>query len=81
MAIECCMKSALKLLTGVFAMVISKSEAGCPLHPYTVYYRYKAPSDKAPGIGAVKRFRLYDTSPCDARETVKRQANYPPTSP
>lgn len=44
---------------------------------YAVYYRYKLPNDKSPGIGAVKLYRLYATSLHEAKETVKRQANYP----
>ncbi len=47
------------------------------MHVYAVYYRYKLPGDKAPGIGAVKLFRLYATSLDEAKEIVKRQANYP----
>ena len=44
---------------------------------YSVYFRYKLPKDKAPGIGAVKLFRLYATSLREANEIVKQQSNYP----
>lgn len=47
------------------------------MHIYSVYYRYKLPKDKAPGIGAVKLFRLYATNLHEAREIVQQQANYP----
>ena len=47
------------------------------MNVYAVYYRYKLPGDKAPGIGAVKLFRLYATSLHEARELVKKQSTYP----
>ena len=47
------------------------------MHVYSVYYRYKLPADKAPGIGAVKLFRLYAMSLHEASKIVKQQADYP----
>lgn len=47
------------------------------MYVYAVYYRYKLPGDKAPGVGAVKLFRLYATSIHEARENVKQYSNYP----
>ena len=44
---------------------------------YDVYYRYKLPDDKAPGIGAVKVFRLYARSLQEAKEMADQQSNYP----
>jgi len=47
------------------------------MNVYSVYYRYKLPNDKAPGIGAVKLFRLYAADIHEARQIVKQQSAYP----